>query len=289
MFQGSMVALVTPFKHGRVDKLALRKLIDFQIANGTDAIIPCGTTGEAATLSHEEHKMVLGFVVNHVAGRVPVICGAGSNNTKEALELVKYAKTIKADAVLLVTPYYNKPTQQGLYLHYETIAKAVSIPIILYNVPGRTACSIEPETVAKLAKIPNIVGIKEASGSLEQVTKILTLLPRFTVLSGDDPLTMPMMAIGAKGVISVLANIVPDRVAQMVDAMLASDFAQARKMHYNLFALSKAMFIETNPIPVKAALHMMGYISDEIRLPLTPLSKDKQHMLEKILRLYKVM
>ncbi len=252
MFQGSMVALVTPFKNGKVDKLALRKLIDFQIANGTDAIIPCGTTGEAATLSHEEHKMVLGFVVNHVAGRVPVICGAGSNNTLEAIELVKFAKNIKADAVLLVTPYYNKPTQQGLYYHYETIAKSVSIPIILYNVPGRTACSLEPETVAKLAKIPNIVGIKEASGSLEQVTKILTLLPRFTVLSGDDPLTMPMMAIGAKGVISVLANIVPDRVSQLVHAMLKNDFVQARKLHYNLFSLAKAMFIETNPIPVKA-------------------------------------
>ncbi|MBN1494040.1 MAG: 4-hydroxy-tetrahydrodipicolinate synthase [Candidatus Omnitrophica bacterium] len=288
MFQGSMVALVTPFKKGRVDKLALKKLVDFQIANGTDAIIPCGTTGEAATLSHEEHKMVLSFVVNHVAGRVPVICGAGSNNTKEALELTKYAKSIKADGVLLVSPYYNKPTQEGLYRHYSEIANAVSVPIVLYNVPSRTGSSIEPDTVARLAKISNIVAIKEASGSLEQVTKILTLVPRFTVISGDDALTMPMMAIGAKGVISVLANIVPDRMSQMVHAVLNGDYKLARKMHYNLYSLSKAMFIETNPIPVKAALHLMGKISNEIRLPLTPLPKEKARMLEKILKLYNV-
>lgn len=289
MFQGSMVALVTPFRKGKIDKIALKKLIDFHIANGTDAIIPCGTTGEAATLSHDEHKMIMGFVVNHVKGRVPVICGAGSNNTEEAIALARHAQTVKADGVLLVSPYYNKPTQTGIYKHYEAVAQAVpAMPIVLYNVPSRTGTSIAPETVARLARIKNIVGIKEASGCLEQVTKILTLVPRFTVLSGDDALTVPMMVIGAKGVISVVANIVPDRVSKMVHAALKGDWDMAKKMHYNLYPLSKAMFMETNPIPVKSALKLLKRIDGELRLPLTPMQREKERGLAEILKLYNV-
>lgn len=278
-----MVALVTPFQDGKVDKKALKGLLDFHIQSRTDVIIPCGTTGESATMSHDEHRDVMSFVVEYVAGKVPVVCGAGSNNTQEALGLIQHAKKIKAAGVLVVTPYYNKPTQEGLYRHYEFLAGKVDIPIILYNVPGRTGVSIQPSTVARLAKIPNIVAIKEASGSLEQVDQILDLCD-ITVLSGDDPLTVPMMSIGARGVISVTANILPVLVRDMVHRALEGNFEEARQIHRELFDISKVMFIETNPIPVKTALAMMGKIQPELRLPLCAMSAENEKKLREALK-----
>ncbi|MBI3312915.1 MAG: 4-hydroxy-tetrahydrodipicolinate synthase [Candidatus Omnitrophica bacterium] len=271
-FEGSMVALVTPFRETRVDEKALYGLLDFHLKNKTDVIIPCGTTGESATMSHEEHKSVMSMVVNYVKGRVPVICGAGSNNTQEALGLVLYAQKIKADGVLLVTPYYNKPTQEGLYRHYEFLASKSDIPIVLYNVPGRTGVNLAPETVARLAMFDNVKAVKEASGNLDQVDRILDLCD-ITVLSGDDGLTVPMIAIGARGVISVTANVVPDLMSKMVHAALEEDFPRARKIHRELYRLNKLLFIETNPIPVKTALGLMGKIKPEMRLPLCEMSK----------------
>lgn len=277
-----MVALVTPFKHGKVDYPALRKLIDFHLHNGTDVIVPCGTTGESATLSHEEHRKVLSFVVDYVDHRVPVICGAGSNNTEEGIGLVRHAKKIGGDGVLVVTPYYNKPTQEGLFRHYEFLAKRVDIPIVLYNVPGRTGVSLAAETVARLSKIPNIVAIKEASGDLNLASQIISLCP-ITVLSGEDSLTFPLMALGAQGVISVTANVVPDLSARMVHAFLDGDLEEARELHFQTLALSKVLFIETNPIPVKTALAMMKKIREEFRLPLCPMSKENREKLRQVL------
>ncbi len=287
-FKGSMVALVTPFRKGKVDEKALRRLLDFHLEARTDVIIPAGTTGESATLSHEEHRRVMSVVVEYVDGRVPVVCGAGSNNTAEALGLVRYAKKIKADGVLVVTPYYNKPTQEGLYRHYSFLAKNVDLPIILYNVPGRTGVSINPETVARLGKIPNIVGIKEASGSLDQVDQIMELSD-LTVISGEDSLTFPMMAIGAKGVISVTANVVPELVREMVHATLNGDLERGRELHRKHYALSKILFVETNPIPVKTALGMMRLIKPELRLPLCEMEKENQSKLRKILEKLEVL
>ncbi len=273
IFEGSMVALVTPFRNGRIDKKALKGLLDFQLAKRTDIIIPCGTTGESATMSHAEHKQVMSYVVDYVSGQVPVVCGAGSNNTVEALELIRYAKKIKADGVLVVTPYYNKPTQAGLYCHYETLAKKVDIPFILYNVPGRTGVSMAPETVARLAEFDNIVAIKEASGSLDQVDQILELCD-ISVLSGDDPLTLPMMAIGARGVISVTANVVPHLVRDMVHRALEGNFEEAKQIHREIYPLSKMLFVETNPIPVKTALGLMRKIKPDLRMPLCPMKAE---------------
>ncbi len=283
IFEGSMVALVTPFSGGKIDWKAMRKLLDFQIQNRTDVIIPCGTTGESATMSHEEHREVMSFVVDYVAKRTSVICGAGSNNTREALGLIQHAKKIKADGVLVVTPYYNRPTQEGLYQHYSYLASKVDIPIVLYNVPGRTGVSLLPETVARLYRIPSIVAIKEASGSLDQVDQILDLCD-ITVLSGDDPLTLPMMAVGARGVISVTANIAPQLVRDLVHRAREGNFEEARQVHRQLFALSKAMFIETNPIPVKTALAMMGKIKAEFRLPLCKMSDANEKKLREALK-----
>ena len=283
IFEGSMVALVTPFRNGKIDEKALKGLLDFHIKAKTDVIIPCGTTGESATMSHEEHRHVMSLVVDHVGGRVPVVCGAGSNNTAEALELIKHAKKIKADGVLVVTPYYNKPTQEGLYKHYEFLASKVDIPFILYNVPGRTGVCMSPATVAKLAKLPNVAAIKEASGSLDQVDQIMDLCD-LTIISGDDPLTLAMMVTGARGVISVTANIVPARVRELVHCALEGDWNEAKQIHRQLFALSKAMFIETNPIPVKTALGLMGKIKPEFRLPLTPMSKENEKTLAAALK-----
>jgi len=283
MFQGSMVAIVTPFTNGRVDKVALKKLIDFHLQKGTDAIVPCGTTGEAATMSHEEHKMVLSFVKDVVGNKVPIICGAGSNNTEEAIALTRHAKKIKADAVLSVVPYYNKPTQEGMFRHYECIAKKVDIPIVLYNVPSRTGSSIAPATVARLAKIPNVIAIKEASGSLDQVSLILSQCD-ITVVSGDDSLTFPMIALGARGVISVAANVAPDQIHRMTQAALAGRYEEARKMHYELLPLMKVLFIETNPIPVKTALFMMKKIKSEFRLPLCDMQKENFNKLRMVLK-----
>ncbi len=281
-FQGSMVALVTPFRNGKVDRSALGRLLKKHLEAKTDAIIPTGTTGESATLSHEEHRQVMSFVVEFVAGRVPVICGAGSNYTEEALGLVQYAKKIKADGVLVVTPYYNRPTQEGLYRHYAFLAGKVDIPVILYNVPGRTGVSLAPETVARLSRIDNIAAIKEASGSLDQVDQIMELCD-LAVLSGEDALTMPMMAIGAKGVISVTANVVPELVREMVHAMLNGDFEKGQELHRRLFPLSKILFVETNPIPVKTALGMTGWIKPELRLPLCPMSPENEKKLRTVL------
>jgi 4-hydroxy-tetrahydrodipicolinate synthase len=287
MFTGSIVALVTPFKDGEVDYEALAGLIEFQISNGTNVILPCGTTGESATLSHEEHDRVVEFVIKKVARRVPVIAGSGSNCTREALRLTRHAKEAGADAALLITPYCNKPTQRGLYLHYEQVAKEVDIPIIIYNVPGRTGVSISPETVASLAKIPNIVAIKEASGSLEQVSQIISRCD-ITVLSGDDSLTFPIMALGGKGVISVVANILPASVSEMAASFLEKDIEAAKTLHYELYQMSRILFVETNPIPVKAALAMMGKLKEEYRLPLCRMGDENRARLEKILRDYEL-
>lgn len=282
-FEGSMVALVTPFKDGKVDKKSLKGLLDFHIENRTDVIIPCGTTGESATMSHDEHREVMEFVVDYVGGKTPVICGAGSNNTEEALGLVQHAKRIKADGVLVVTPYYNRPTQEGLYRHYEYLARKVEIPMVLYNVPGRTGVSLAPATVARLSKIPTVVAVKEASGSLDQVDQIMELCD-ITVLSGDDPLTVPMMSVGARGVISVTANIVPHLVRDLVHRALEGNFEEARQLHRELYPLSRALFIETNPVPVKTALALMGKIRPEIRLPLTKMSDDNEKKLREALK-----
>lgn len=266
MFKGSIVALVTPIRGGKVDKKRLKELVRFHLKNGTNGIAPCGCTGEAATLTHEEQKEIIALVVNEVNGRVPVIAGTGSNSTKEALDLTRFAAKTGASGALVITPYYNKPTPEGQFRHYCTLAEA-GIPIVLYNVPSRTGISMLPETVARLSKLKNIVAIKESSGSLDQVSQILSLCD-ITVLSGDDSLTLPMMGIGAKGVISVVANIIPQDVSQMVEAFLEGDLEEAKRLHYKMLPLCKAMFYETNPIPVKAAMGLMKMITPEWRLPL---------------------
>ena len=289
MFKGSIVAIVTPFKNGAVDEEKLRELVEFQIEGGTDAIVPCGTTGESSTLDYEEHDRVIQIVVEQVKKRVPVIAGTGSNSTREAIEMTEHAKQLGADGCLLVTPYYNKPTQEGLYLHYKAVAEAVAIPQILYNVPGRTGVNLLPETVARLSVIKNIVAIKEATGSLQQASEILALCgDQIDVLSGDDFITFPMMACGAKGVISVLANIMPKAVGDLTDAYFAGDLAKARQLHLDTLKISNAMFIESNPVPVKTALGLMGKCSDEVRLPLAPMSAANKAKLEAIMKEYKL-
>lgn len=289
MFKGSIVAIVTPFANGEVDVEKLRELVEFQIAGGTDAIVPCGTTGEASTLDYDEHLLVVKTVVEQVNKRVPVIAGTGSNSTAEAIELTQLAMDTGVDGCLLVTPYYNKPTQEGLYRHYKAVAEAVAIPQILYNVPGRTGVNLLPETVARLAPIKNIVAIKEATGSLQQASEILALCgDQIDVLSGDDFITFPMMACGAKGVISVLANIMPKAVGDLTDAYIAGDLATARKLHLDTLKISNAMFIESNPVPVKTALGLMGKCSDEVRLPLCPMSEANKAKLEAIMKEYKL-
>lgn len=289
MFKGSIVAIVTPFANGAVDQEKLRELVEFQITNGTDAIVPCGTTGESSTLDYDEHMDVVKIVIDQVNKRVPVIAGTGSNSTAEAIELSRKAKEAGADGVLLVTPYYNKPTQEGLVRHYTAIADAVAIPQILYNVPGRTGVNMLPDTVARLAPHKNIVAIKEATGSLQQASEILALCgDQIDVLSGDDFITFPMMACGAKGVISVLANIMPKAVADLTDAFFAGDLETARRLHLNTLKISNAMFIESNPIPVKTALGLMGKCSDEVRLPLCPMSEGNKAKLAAIMKEYQL-
>ena len=281
--KGSMVALVTPFRNGRVDEHALKRLLDFHLENNTDVIVPCGTTGEASTLSHEEHKGVMSFVIEYVNGRVPIICGAGSNCTEEAVPLLQHAKKKGANGVLIVTPYYNRPTQEGLFRHYEFLAKKVDIPIVIYNVPVRTGVSIAPETVARLAKIPNIIGIKEASGSLEQAIRIISLC-NLALVSGEDSLTLPLLSVGATGVISVVANVLPKKEHEMVAAYLGGHIEKARTLHYELFELSKVLFVETNPIPVKTALALMGMITGELRLPLCEMGSKNLEELTSVLK-----
>ena len=287
MFTGSLVAIVTPFRNGKVDERALGDLIEFQIANGTDGIVPCGTTGESATLSHEEHDRVVGLTVEAVRRRVPVIAGTGSNSTDEAIALTKHAKAAGADGALLITPYYNKPMQEGLFRHYKAVAEAVDLPLVLYNIPGRTAVNMTPATVARLSAVRNIVAIKEGAGSVQQVSEIIQACgDRMTVLSGDDALTLPMMAVGAKGVITVTANIAPADMATLVDACAAGNLAEAKRLHYKLYPLFTALFYETNPIPVKEALAMMGKIDGELRLPLSPMAKDSREKLGCVMKEY---
>jgi len=284
MFSGSMTALVTPFRDGEIDEKAYRELIDWQIASGTDALIPCGTTGESATLSHEEHDRVVEICVDAVNRRVPVIAGAGSNSTAEALRLTRHAKEAGADGALLITPYYNKPTQEGLYRHYSHIAGKVDIPIVMYNVPSRTGTNLLPETVARLAEIPGIVAVKEATADLYQVSKIVQLCgDRLAVISGDDFTVLPLLAVGGKGVISVVSNVAPADMAALVDSFFAGDLEKARAMHDKLTPLAEAMFFETNPIPVKTALEMMGKIKFEVRLPLIEMSTGNRDRLKKVL------
>ena len=284
-FSGSLVAIVTPFRQGAFDEQSYGELIEFHIANGTHGIVPCGTTGESATLSHTEHERVVALTVDIVNQRVPVIAGTGSNATDEAIAFTRHAKRVGADGALLITPYYNKPTQEGLYQHYAAVAQAVDLPLILYNIQGRTGINMTPETIARTAQLPNVVGIKEGSGSLGQVSEIIHQCGEaFTILSGDDPLTVPMMALGAKGVITVTANVAPKEMANMVNAALAGNFAEARTWHFKLAPLFKALFYETNPIPVKEALSIMNKIDPDIRLPLTRLSSDNRDRLGRVMQ-----
>jgi len=284
MFKGAIVAIVTPFKKGKVDEAALRKLIEFQIKNGTDGIVPCGTTGESSTLSHEEHDKVVEIAIDAAKKRVPVIAGTGSNSTAEAIRLTRHAYKAGADGALMVAPYYNRPTQEGLYQHYKAVAEAVPIPIIVYNIPGRTGVNINPDTLARMAKIKNIVGVKEASGSIKQMSDVISLCgPNFTVLSGDDLFTLPLMAMGGHGVISVVSNVAPADMAGLVDAFAAGDLKKAKSLHFKMAGLIDALFIETNPTPVKAALSLMKKISYEVRLPLYKLSDANYEKLKKVM------
>ncbi len=285
MFSGAIVAIVTPFKAGEVDEKGLRSLIEFQIENSTDGIVPCGTTGESPTLSHKEHALVIEITNEQTAGRVPVIAGTGSNITEEAIALTAHAKKAGADAALLISPYYNKPTQEGLYRHFEKVAKTVDIPIIVYNIPGRTAVNIEPSTMERLARIDNIVGVKEASGSMKQITDIIAQCPAdFTVVSGEDFLTFPLMCVGGHGVISVVSNVAPRQMADLCNLYFEGKLEESRKLYYKLLPLLHILFIETNPAPVKAALAMMKKIdSDEVRLPLVTMSEDNRQRLRKVL------
>ncbi|MDX1814415.1 MAG: 4-hydroxy-tetrahydrodipicolinate synthase [Thermodesulfobacteriota bacterium] len=284
MFYGAIVATVTPFRNGNLDKNALKKLVTFQIDSGTDGIVPCGTTGESATLSFEEHERVIDIVLESADGRVPVIAGTGSNNTKEAVALTRYAKKAGVSGALVITPYYNKPTQDGLFRHFRAVAESADIPIILYNVPGRTSVNMAAHTVARLAEIPNIVGVKEASGNLTQVCDIVRMTPKkFCVLSGDDALFFPMMALGAKGVISVTSNVAPSLMAELYDTYVIGEISRARDIHYHLWPLFHALFLETNPIPTKTALAMMKKIREEFRLPLCPMADANRKVLARTL------
>ena len=287
MFEGSFVAIVTPFKNGKVDAKALKGLIEFHIKNGTNGIVPCGTTGESATLDHQEHEEVIRIAVETCEGRLPVLAGTGSNSTHEAIELTLTAQKLGADGALLITPYYNKPTQEGLYQHFAAVAKETKLPIVLYNVPSRTSINMLPTTVARLSQIENIVGIKEASGNLVQVSEIIKSCgPGFKVISGEDALTWPILALGGKGVISVTANLVPDKFAGLCNAALAGDMETARSAHYELMKLNDIMFIETNPIPVKTALAIMGRIDNEFRAPLCAPSENNLAALQSVLKEY---
>ncbi len=285
MFTGSLVAIVTPFRKGKVDERALADLIEWQIAHGTNGIVPCGTTGESATLSHDEHNRVIELTVEVVRRRVPVVAGTGSNSTDEAIALTKHAKQAGADAALLITPYYNKPTQEGLYRHYRAVAEAVDLPLVLYNIPGRTGVNMLPTTIARLTALPTIVGVKEGSGSVQQASDLVQMCgDRLTVLAGDDALTLPMMAVGGKGVITVTANIVPAEMARLVAAFTEGKIEEARRIHFKLSPLFSALFFETNPIPVKEALSLMGKIDPELRLPLCPMAQDTREKLVQVLK-----
>ncbi|HIP93420.1 MAG TPA: 4-hydroxy-tetrahydrodipicolinate synthase [Desulfurobacteriaceae bacterium] len=288
MFEGTYVAIVTPFKNGQIDEEALRNLVDFLIENKVEGIVPCGTTGESATLSYDEHIEVIKIVKDEAKGRCQIIAGTGSNSTNEAIYLTKEAESLKVDGALLITPYYNKPNQEGLYRHFMAVAKNTKLPIVLYNVPSRTGVNMKPETVARLFKdCENIVAIKEASGDVNLSGKILELTDgKISVLSGDDALTLPLISVGARGVISVTANILPYEVSEMVRYALNGDIQKARELYYKLFKINKVMFIDTNPIPVKTALYYMGKVNKEWRLPLCETTLEKEEIIKNTLKEY---
>jgi 4-hydroxy-tetrahydrodipicolinate synthase len=281
MFEGAMTALVTPMRDGQVDEPALRALVDWQIAEGIDALIPCGTTGESATLTPEEHARTIRVVVEAAAKRVPVIAGAGSNATHEAVALSKAAREAGADALLLITPYYNRPTQEGLYLHFRAVAEAVPLPIVLYNVPARTGCDLLPETIERLARaLPSVVAVKEATGTVQRTQAIIARMgTRLAIFSGDDAINHPLYAVGARGCISVVSNVAPSLVARAWDAWAAGDLESAMALHYQSLPLTEALFSEASPIPAKTALGLLGRLHPELRLPLHPMSDEPKQKL----------
>ncbi len=284
MFSGAFTALVTPFRNGEVDVEALENLVEFQIGQGIHGLVPCGTTGETPSMSEAEDRLVIGTVVRVANGRVPIIAGTGSNSTDMAIKYTKMAEEEGADGSLQVSPYYNKPTQEGLYRHFVAIAESTSLPIVLYNIPGRTSINISAETTARLAEIPNIVGTKEATHSMDMASDIRRLCGEdFDILSGDDSLTLPLMSLGGRGVISVAANVAPAVVSDMVNALLIGDFERGRELHYDLLPLCRALFIETNPIPVKTAASILGLCSDEMRLPMIPLAGENLDTLRRVM------
>ena len=287
-FQGSFVAMVTPFRNGQVDEAKLRELVEFHVANGTDGLIPCGTTGESPSLNHDEHRRVVETVIEAAHGRIRVVAGTGSNSTTEAIDLTKHAERAGAAGALVVNPYYNKPTQEGLYRHFRAVAESVAIPILVYNIQSRTAVNVETDTLARLVRdVRNIVGVKEASGSLDQMSQVIAACgPDFSVLSGDDNITLPLLAIGGSGVVSVIANIVPRETADLVHAALDGDWKRARDLHYRLFPLARAAFLETNPIPIKEAMAMAGMLEPEFRLPMCRMSDANREKLRAILKSY---
>ncbi len=286
MFEGLSTALITPFRDGAIDEGALRELVERQIAAGVDQLVPCGCTGESATLSHVEHGKVIEIVVSAVRGRIQVLAGTGSNNTREAIELTQHAKAVGTDGALLISPYYNKPTQEGIYEHYRVIAEQTEFPRATYNVPSRTGSNVAPSTLARLAYVPHIVGVKEACGNISQIAKVVILSHEdFAVLSGDDALNLPIMAVGGKGAISTASNVAPEAVGDLLRACRDNDLARARELHCRLLPLFEALFFETNPIPVKCALELMGLIgSAEVRLPLTPITDINRERLQVVLK-----
>jgi 4-hydroxy-tetrahydrodipicolinate synthase len=287
-FQGSFVAMVTPFRNGSVDEAKLRELVEFHITNGTDGLIPCGTTGESPSLNHDEHRRVVEVVIETARGRIRVVAGTGSNSTAEAISLTKHAERAGAAGALVVNPYYNKPTQEGLYRHFRAVAESVAIPILVYNIQSRTAVNVETDTLARLVRdAKNVVGVKEASGSLDQMSQVIQACgPDFSVLSGDDNITLPLLAIGGSGVVSVIANIMPRETADLVHAALDGDWKRARDLHYRLFPLARAAFLETNPIPIKEARAMAGMIEPEFRLPMCRMGDANREKLRAILKTY---
>ena len=285
-FAGLTVALVTPFKDGAVDESALRALVDFHVEQGTDCVSPVGTTGESPTLTHAEHEQIISLVCKQAAGRIKVMAGTGSNSTAEAIRLTKFAQDAGATGALIVAPYYNKPTQEGFYQHFKAIAQVVDIPIVLYNIPGRTAKNMEPETIARIAEFPNVVAVKESTGMMDQASQVLSLSD-LTVLSGDDSLTLPLMALGGSGVVSVVGNIVPQDVKAMIKAFNTGDIAGAQQWHTKLFPLCRDMLgLSTNPIPIKTAVELLGRGSAELRLPMTPLDEAQRGALSNTLKEY---
>jgi 4-hydroxy-tetrahydrodipicolinate synthase len=285
VFEGVSTALITPFRDGEVDEPALRALVERQLAAGIQGLVPCGSTGESATLAFEEHCRVVEIVVSAAAGRVPVLAGTGSNNTREAIQLTSHARDAGADGALLISPYYNKPTQEGIYEHFREIARVTRFPLVPYNIPGRTGSNILPETLARLADLEHVVGVKEACGDIAQISEVVAQCPEgFAVLSGDDALALPLVAIGGHGAISTSSNVAPAEMVGLVAAVDAGDLARARELHYQLLPLFDVLFCETNPIPLKSALHLMGLASDEIRLPLTPLTDANRERLQVVLK-----